>query len=354
MSERIGLGAADADSRWIGVRRHQAVLVIAGSGLTGDWLVRANGSYAELIAGAVVLACAVPTTDGLTVGEFVMVGVRYVARSRWTHVTVDTQSSTVRLSARGRVAVRGFELQHRGRLDLCGFDVAGANDLAVVADAMATSERTGHVSLHVTSTTGAARTLLTLSDDVAPPDGWAPNGALVLDVAGLATRGSMWMFERWRYLRTSSEVVRVLRVGDYSAVAEGRALLERLQQSGPGVSVGLHFDVVSGSRARRIAERAVHQTGSDGAVSRAAGFRRTSRAERFLGRLGQREALVASGRALLRVAVYVTVRAGSADQLRQSSHELIRRAHEAGLRCERGFGRQARWYCHQLPGGPGW
>src|SRR5665213_3246139 len=33
MSDHLGLAESDADSRWIGVRRHQAVLVIVGLGL---------------------------------------------------------------------------------------------------------------------------------------------------------------------------------------------------------------------------------------------------------------------------------------------------------------------------------
>ena len=75
----------------------------------------------------------------------------------------------------------------------------------------------------------------------------------------------------------------------------------------------------------------------------------------FLGeRLAQRETLVASGRALLRVAVYVSVHAQTKDELRTSLEAVLANAQEAGLRYERGLGRQATWLCQQLPGGPGW
>jgi hypothetical protein len=354
MSERIALGAADGDIRWIGVRRHQAVLVITGMGLSGEWLIASRGSYAELLVGVLLLLGAAPVRDGLTVGELVVVALRYAARSRWSKVVVERYAHALQLDARGRVKVRGFELRHRGRLDLCGLDVEGARQLADLADAMA-SQGSRHVSVHVEATSGDAHTLLTLGDDAVAPEGWSDNDGLVLEVAGLSpTKGSIWLLERWRYLRSPMEVIRVLRVGDFTAVPEGRALLERLQETRAGVTVGLHFDVVARTRAQRLAERAVHRVGSDGAVSRSAGFRRTSRAERSLERLSQREALVASGRALLRLAVYVTVRAGSPDQLRQRVLEVTRRAREAGVRCEGGFGRQAIWYCHQLPGGPGW
>jgi hypothetical protein len=98
----------------------------------------------------------------------------------------------------------------------------------------------------------------------------------------------------------------------------------------------------------------VHRTGTDDAASASVGFRHTARAQRALQRLTQREILVAGGRALLRIGVYVCVRAPSQRQLNSSVSEVLRRAHEAGLRCERGLGRQAIWFCHQLPGGPGW
>jgi hypothetical protein len=196
---------------------------------------------------------------------------------------------------------------------------------------------------------------LSLPEGTTPPEGWSEGRDLLLEVIGVSTtKRSMWLLERWRYLRTSNGLIRVLRVRDFTAVSDGQALLERLQQSSDQVSLGLHFDVVSAQRAHRLAERAVHRTGSDGAAARSVGFRRTARADRSLERLAQREVLVASGRALLRVAVYVCVHAPSQSELHQRVSEILRRGHEAGLRCERGLGRQATWFCHQLPGGPGW
>ena len=61
-----------------------------------------------------------------------------------------------------------------------------------------------------------------------------------------------------------------------------------------------------------------------------------------------------SGRALLCVAVYVTVTAATRDELERAIEELERVANLSGLRCDRGRGRQALWYCFALPGGPGW
>jgi hypothetical protein len=56
----------------------------------------------------------------------------------------------------------------------------------------------------------------------------------------------------------------------------------------------------------------------------------------------------------LRIAVFATVRGNSYDELRASVDEVQRAAHDSGLRCDRGAGRQTEWYCFQLPGGPGW
>jgi hypothetical protein len=354
-SDLLALGDADGQARWIGIRRHQAVLVIAGLGLTGDWLVRAQKVPVELLGGVALLICALPVVDNLTLGEWLSVGFRYACRSRWTLVAASPEETSISLRARGHALVQGFELRHRGRLDLSGHDVERAQELAAFSDALATSDRSCHVSVHVASSRGGAQTLLALEEGAAPPEGWTTNRDLLLTMVGASpTKPSLWLLERWRYLRACDGLIRVVRIRDFSAVPDGRALLDRLQQSSDEVSVGLHFDVVSGSRSHRIAERAVHRTGTDGAASRTVGFRRTARADRALERLAQRETLVASGRALLRVAVYVSVRAPSQLALHQSVAEVVRRAHEGGLRCELGLGRQAIWFCHQLPGGPGW
>ncbi|MGC1419836.1 MAG: hypothetical protein WA786_06945 [Acidimicrobiales bacterium] len=352
-SEPIGLGAADADARWIGIRRHQAVLVVCALGLVGDYVVSADGLFVELFFGLALLFCAVPLYDETTAGEWLLVAARYVIRPRWTHVRVAVQGRGVTVQGRSQVVVQGYELRHRGRLDLSGHDVERADDLMTAADAMATSDRPSHVSLHVDVTPRFARTLLTLEEGATPPEVWTSNNDLVREVAGVSSKDGMWLLERWRYVRSSDGLARVIRIRDFSAAPPGRPLLERLQQSGEHVIISVHVEVVGGSRARRIAERAVHRTGSDGAASSSIGFRRTARAERGLVRLAQREALVASGRALLKVGVYVVVHAPSRAELRTNVEGVLRRAHDAGLRCERGGGRQSTWFCFQLPGGTG-
>jgi hypothetical protein len=116
----------------------------------------------------------------------------------------------------------------------------------------------------------------------------------------------------------------------------------------------VHVDVVAGVRAHRLAARAVHRVRSDDATSSAAGFRRSARSSRSFERLAQREVLVASGRALMSIGVFVVVGGTSLEELDRRSAAVWRRAHDGGLRLERGRARQYEWYRAQLPGGPGW
>jgi hypothetical protein len=355
MSEMIGLGVADGESRWIGVRRHQAALAIAGLGLLGEWITNAHGASIEFVVGMALLTCAAPTRDGLTVGERLRVGIDFVVRSRWTTIRASVRCEAVTVNAHGEATSRGFELQHRGRLDLSGRDHQNALALADFADGLATGDETRHFSLHVRSSPKNVATLLVLPVDVSAPAGWTEDTTLALEASGVGgATGAAWLLERWAYVRDAAGVARVLRVRDFSAVPDGHASLERLQFAAPTLDVAVHVDVVGAVRAKRLAARAVHRVGSDDATSRAAGFRRTAQSTRTLERLRQRESLVVEGTSLMRVAVFVVVRAATLDQLRRDVRAVTRAAFESGLRCEPGFGRQSSWYCAQLPGAPGW
>src|SRR5579863_4768091 len=101
MSELPGLGAADGESRWIGVRRHQAALVICGLGLVGEWVTQAHGTVIELVVGVALLACAIPTSDGLSVGERARIAGDYACRSRWTTLRATSDHGAVTVTAHG-------------------------------------------------------------------------------------------------------------------------------------------------------------------------------------------------------------------------------------------------------------
>jgi hypothetical protein len=352
MSELLGLGVADAESRWIGVRRHQAILAVVGLGLAGRWLLASNVPFVEAIAGLLCIVAAAPTSDGLTIGERTFIGLHFLARTRWTAIRVRAIANVVTVGARGEVRLRGFELAHLGRLDLSGRDHENAVGLASFADALATSDETRHFSIHVLARGDLVSTLLALPEDISPPVGWTPRPALATTCVGAHTLE--WMLERWAYVRISDQLVRVLRIRDFSSVPDGHAFLERIQFASTWLDVSLHVEVVAGAKAQRVAARAVHRMGSDDVASQAAGFRRTARSSRALERLKQREALVVEGTALLRVAVFLVIRASSLATLERDAASVTRLAFEAGLRCEPGQGRQALWYCAQLPGGPGW
>jgi hypothetical protein len=354
-SELVGLGESDANARWIGVRRHQAVLVVLGVGILSEWLLSPSAPTSELIVGLALTICAATTYDGLTAGEQLVVALRYCSRSHWSTVSALEFGDEIALWANGDVAFRAYELVHRGRLDLSGRDVINAEALKSLADAAGASRTGQHFSEHVHRQDDDAGTLLALPLGVAAPDGWMKGTNLARRVIGLDDDAtSLRLLERFTYLRAPTQLLRVYRVRDFASVPSTRGLLDQVLKSSTPVDLALHVDVVSGSRAQRLSARAVHRVGSDDATSRAVGFRRTARSVRNYERLAQREALVASGRALVRVAVYLLVRASSLDELHRRGDALWRQAHDAGLRLERGRGCQAQWHRAQLPGGLGW
>jgi hypothetical protein len=353
MSELLGLGTSDRANRWIGIRRHQAVLVIAGVGLVGEWFTQARGPLVELVIGIALVTCAAPTSDGLTLAERVRIGQEFMFRSRWTTIRVSSDTRDVTINARGQATTRGFELEHRGRLDLSGQDRHNAAALADFADALATTDETRHFCVHVRSSPNGVTTVLSAPPDVNAPTGWK-NSELLLASSGVRRRGETSLLERWAYVRDDLHVMRVLRIRDFSAVPDGHALLERLQFASSSLDLALHVEVVGGVRAHRLAARAVHRMGSDVVTSQAAGFRRTAQSARSLERLRQRESLVVEGNALMKIAVFVVIRVATWSQLRRAVRDVTRCAVESGLRCEAGLGRQSPWYCAQLPGAPGW
>jgi len=189
---------------------------------------------------------------------------------------------------------------------------------------------------------------------VAAPSGWAPRNSLALEVLEAASGTRAQLLERFTYVRTPDRLARTFRVLDFSSVPPTRGLLEELLRSLTPLDVALHVEVVGAERAQRVASRAVHRVGSDDSTTRAAGFRRTARSARNLERLAQREVLVAAGRSLLRLATFVVVSGSTYAELQARSAAVWRTSHDAGLRLERGWGRQGPWYRSQLPGGPGW
>jgi hypothetical protein len=354
MSNSLGLGDSDAEARWIGIRRHQGVLVVAGFGLVSAWVMGSSSPPSELVVGLALLLTAVPMSDGQTVGEALVVVARYLARSRWRYMTIREFGDDVVLWAPSDVVFRAYELDHRGRLDLSGRDVAAAGALAALVDAASAASENQHVSQHVMRRRGATSTLLALPTEVPAPDGWRLRNSLAVDALRVGDASSLQLFERFTYLRLPDQLVRVYRVRDFSSVPESGSLLEQILRAPVDLDVSVHVDVVAGTKAHRLVARAVHRVRSDEVTSSAAGFRRSARSSRSFERLVEREVLVAAGRSLVRLAVFVVVSAESLEDLQQCSTIIWRRAHDGGLRLERGRGNQYEWFRAQLPGGPGW
>ena len=353
MSDVVGLGDADAQGRWIGVRRHQSILVVVGLVLVGDFVVR-RGSVVEVVAGTVALGLAVPAVDGLTCAEMVAVALGYLARTKWLAVRLRGSPDGFVVEARGVAPTRGFELRHRGRLDLSGRDLTDADALMHFADALAAGGADQHFSVHASTRDRRTRTLLSLPPGVAPPPQWDVDTDLVPQVVGAGHRVASWHLERWNYLRTSRGVLSVMRIRDFGGADARRGLLEHVQFASRDMDVAVHVHVVGSRRGSRLSARAVHRQGSDDASSQAAGFRRSARSARISERTRQREGLVAEGRALLRVGVFLVVHAAHVEELSTRVDLVRRRCAQTGLRCERGRGRQAPWFSLQLPGGPRW
>jgi hypothetical protein len=354
MSNALGLGDSDAEARWIGIRRHQGLLVVVGFGFVSAWIMGSNSPLTELVAGVLLLLAAVPMGDGQTVAEVIVVMGRYVARSRWRYMTIREFGDDVILWAPSDVVFRAYELDHRGRLDLSGRDVSVAESLASLVDAVSAGNENQHVSQHVMRRNGEASTLLALPTEVPAPDGWRLRNALAVDAVRVGDATSLQLYERFTYLRLPDQLVRVFRVRDFSSVPGSRSLLEQILRAPVDLDLSVHVDVVAGLKAHRLAARAVHRVRSDEVTSSAAGFRRSARSSRSFERLAEREVLVAGGRSLLRLGVFVVVSAGSLEDLQRSATIVWRRAHDGGLRLERGRGNQYEWFRAQLPGGPGW
>ncbi|HTB08493.1 MAG TPA: hypothetical protein VK704_01675 [Acidimicrobiales bacterium] len=354
MSELIALGPSDAEARWIGIRRHQALLAMAGLGLVGVGILDHHVSYVEIVLGIVLLALVVPMSGGPTLGEIAATALRYLARSRWNYFSLREFDDDVLLFAPHDVAFRAYELDHRGRLDLSGRDIALAESLMGVVDAASASSEDQHVSQHVMRRGAWATTMLTLPVSTPPPDGWRLRNSLAARSVHLGDGVTIESYERFTYLRTDAELMRVFRVKDFAAVPDSKSTLEQVLRTSGHVDVAVHVDVVAGAKAQRMAARAVHQMRSDDVTTSAAGFRRAARTSRRFERLAQREVLVANGRALVRLGVFIVVSASSLEQLQRDCAVLWRRAHDGGLRLERGWGHQLEWFRAQLPGGPGW
>lgn len=351
MNELVNLGESDEAPRWIGVRRHQIALLLVGTALMADGILRVGATWLELVAGLTCVAMTIPGFDGLTTGEWFTVGARYLIRHRFSIVGIERRKHEILSRGRGTERTHLFTLVHRGRMDLSGADVTLNAALISLLDGRATAPGRHHVSVHLQRRNDIATTVLSLPLEVSPPPGWTATPLEVLPGTRVET-DPQWHLERWRYVRTANSVIAVMRVSAYTST--GSSMLDGLQQSAAWSEMSIHIEVIGGAVAHRVVARAVHASRSDAAATTSVGFRRTARSSRRLERMRQREEMVAQGRALLRLGVYVVAVATTVAELERVLDSLKNDAQAGGLRCQRGGGRQMEWLSNQLPGGVGW
>ncbi len=351
-NEILRIGLSDSQTRWIGIRKHQAALALSGVLFSGDWLLRRNSSYAELAIGAILLVNSIPASDGLTIFEWLCEGVKFAVRGEWSRIELSTNDDFIEIKTSGISKFICCSLSHRGRLDLSGEDLALSDHLATFTNSLALSETTSHISQHVLCGKIANQAFLCIPSTSAIPSGWGKDNKLVHELVDFDSYFDV--LERWRYVRTKNEVIHILRVTDFSQAPSNTSLLERLQVSNENIQLSVHYDVLTTQRSQKLSSRAVHRISSDNDLIQEAGFRRTAQANRSLDRLRQRELLVADGQPLLRSAVYISVKCSSLSELSLHVEKVIARANESGLRCQKGDGQQAKWFRYQLPGGSGW
>jgi len=344
------LGESDANGRWGGVRRHQAILVASALAVAGEGVVTKHWLLPSLAGATVLAGLAAPGPDGLTMAQWAGVSASFFIRRRTRVLRSETGDPTQWRGANDP-AFALWRLQHRGRLDLSGADVHLAESLSVTLDAISQGPHGGHLSLHVTRAEDDRQTWLALPPTMTAPATFARatdsmgHGVMATDVAVL---------ERWRYLRLAQSVVQVWRVLDVRTSATSRPLLERVLRAPLPIDCTVHFEVLDANHAKQRTARAAHAQESDGAVARKAGYRQSARAQARLRNVAVREVLVAEGAALVHVAIFFVVRAASREDLRAITPRVEGALAQSGLRAQHGAGRQGPFLDWQLPGARGW
>ncbi len=321
MTSRATLSHSDATPQWASMQRHQIVGVLVTFGALATWLL--IFPHATLLIGIGVGAglVAVPIGMGETVGTMALTTLRFVIRPKWNVVKETTGPAW------------SAQLDHTGRLDLSGKDAVVVSQIEDLCTRLATLPTGGEVMVRVDMRSEVAHTMLSASGG-GPPVGWHEvDTSSAVPQRGTVTR------ERWSVLHDAGEVTTILRVHLFSGSSQ-RGLLEALQRTPVPMEMGLRFDVLPAARAVRLTGRAVHRGGIDGAAATTLGFRRSARSDHDFERVRRREQLVAEGRPLMRLGVYLTVHAATTAQLRERVLVLQRSARDAGIGLHRGRGRQ--------------
>ena len=349
MTDAWGLGASDADARWVGVRRHQVVLALVTMACVGGLLFAPGASVGFIGVGAGAALALVPLPSGDTMATLFATGTRFGTRSRWSTLRYSLDGDIVTLRHRSAVSTTPVVLDHVGRLDLSGRDHDVVATMKECAQTLAATSSGGHVALIIEVAESETTTYLCAKD---PPStaGWRLGSAAPMRARSSEVRV---VRERWRHLATVEGYAMTVRLRGFTPWTD-RSPLAPMQLAGVPLTLALHCQVVPHLRAIRMTGRAVHRYSSDATAVSALGFRRSARSDMDLARVRAREERVASGHALMQVAVYVVIEAATVSQLR-SHWDVVRGVcRENGLDVATGVGRQAQWFRWAQPGGLEW
>ena len=330
MTDRTKLGASDHDGRWMGIKRHQGVLLIGGLTLGGDFILRPHATGIEGVTAVVMVTLSMPAKDLMSIGQWVAVLVRFFYRTRLSPFTVERTTLAEEMPT--------FELLHRGRMDLSGEDQNCIKVMMEVCDGLSLLNETSHVALYALQRGNERATVLRLPRSFGPASGFQT--MTQRDEKDGAKEISL---ERWRYIRSDNAVVRYYQVHDFATSRSESGFMTALLRSGAKCDVAVHIEVLGARRGKQSAERAVHGRESDQLISSRSGYRFTAARARQSERLRERELSVASGRALLRLSVLIEVRGSNLRELRERCAHVEQMSASSGLRLHSGRGRQETW-----------
>lgn len=337
MTSVTSLGRADASATWASLQRHQVAGLVVFVGLGATWLFSPSSSNWLLVGAAAAAAAAVPLGEGITVATGVGSLVQFALRRKWR--VTDVRQLAQRTSTTRR-------LEHVGRLDLSGRDAQIVAQLREVAAGLAAQPSGGTFTWQQVHTDEQPQTLLTATTGDLP--GWTVRSTTVPFPQPNCLR---LIHERWRGVTTIDGSCTVLRLFAF-APQQQRAALAAVQRLPVPTILTVQGTVLPSTRAHRLAGRAVHRSGTDASAAHAFGLRRSAQRVVETERVVQREQLVAMGRSLLQLGVFVTVVGDDPGHVRERVRLVVREARNAGLVLHQGRGRQAEWFGWTLPGGP--
>lgn len=332
------LGSPNVVVRIVGLTRTQWAGLLGGVTLVLDATRRPHLAFGEVIVAVLVGGAGVARWRHHGFVEALGVLVSYLTRSRWTVVRWRRDGDAVAINARGSARVALYDAAFHGRLDLAGEAEERWRDGTAMLERLATRATPQRVSWHRATTTFVAM----------PPDASPPSPFLTPRTEPDDLAASSWVYEHWRYLEFVDGVACVLRlVSDHDARGP-------LAWSLDDATITMVCEVIPNRVARRRVARRTHAATTDAALARRMGFRHSASAALRFSRTQRHEQLVAQGRALVRVAVFVVVRATDPAALARARQRVRDRAEQDGFLLETGFGRQAEWWCASLPGAPRW